>query len=228
MKKVLDSPVKIIGGAVIVVEAILTLILTTGNPSEEQKLWITIGMIVSLILALVAAVIMHWIDNKQVPSGASLDTGEKNYEYDVFISFPIASMPDDEKQQNIKEFANQLEKELNRLGYKKNFNASVHFSDKHDYQAPKVAAKIDFDALDKSRNFLMIYPEKLATSALIELGYALAARKNIIMCSDNLHTLPFLARGFNETFKNVSFIEYKDNKQLLSILTQTHDTYFKK
>lgn len=228
MKKVLDSPIKIIGGIVLVVEGILTLILTTGSPTDEQKLWITIGMIVSLILALISAVIIHWIDNKQFVSGTTIDTAEKKYEYDVFISFPIAAMPDGTKRKAINDFANSLEKELNKLGYKKNFNASLHFSDKHEHQAPKVAAKIDFDALDKSRNFLLVYPEKLPTSALIELGYALATSKNIVMCSDDIHTLPFLARGFNETFENVNFIEYKDNQQLLEILTQTHDNYFKK
>ena len=47
------------------------------------------------------------------------------------------------------------------------------------------------------------------------------------MCSDDVHTLPFLARGFNENYKNVNFIEYKDNQHLLEILTQTHDSYFK-
>ncbi len=224
----LNSPIKIIGGIVLVVEAILTLVLTTGNPTEDQRLWITMGMIVSLILALMAAVIIHWIDNRQFISGTANIKSEKTYEYDVFISFPIAAMPDKTKRRAINDFANSLESELNKLGYKKNFNASLHFSDKHEHQAPKVAAKIDFTALDKSRNFLLIYPEKLPTSALIELGYALAAGKNIIMCSDDIHTLPFLARGFNENFKNVTFIEYKDNQQLLEILTQTHDGYFKK
>lgn len=228
MKKTLDSPIKIMGGIVLLVEAILTLILTTTNPTNEQKLWITIGMIVSLILALVAAVVIHWIDNRQVISGQPINTPETKYEYDVFISFPIAAMPDKIKRKEINDFANALEKKLNDIGYKRNFNASLHFSDKHEHQAPKVAAKIDFSALSSSRNFLLIYPEKLPTSALIELGYALAKSKNIIMCSNDIHTLPFLARGFNETFENVNFIEYKDNEQLLSNLTQTHDSYFKK
>jgi hypothetical protein len=68
----------------------------------------------------------------------------------------------------------------------------------------------------------------LPTSALIELGYALAMGKNIIICSDSIHTLPFLARGLNENYENVKFVEYKDNKHLLDILTQTDAIYFKK
>jgi hypothetical protein len=228
MKQLLDSPIKVIGGIVLLVESILTLILTTGNPTDEQKLWITIGMVATVPLALISAVLIHWIDNRKKLSGVIVPPENNKYEYDIFISFPIAAMPDPIKRKEINDFANNLEKELNKLGYKKNFNASLHFTGKHDHQAPKVAAKIDFDALNKSRNFLLIYPEKLPTSALIELGYALAGNKNIIMCSDNIHTLPFLARGFNETFKNVSFIEYSDTSHLLNILTQTHDTYFTK
>ena len=79
-KNIFDSPIKIIGGKVLVVEAILTLILTTGDPTDQQKLWITIGMIASLILALIAAVIIHWIDNRQYSSGTIIDTVDKEYE----------------------------------------------------------------------------------------------------------------------------------------------------
>ena len=228
MKTILDSPIKVLGAVVILVEGILTLILTRGNPTDEQKLWITIGMISSLILAIIASVIIHWMNNRQVPSGASFDTDEKSFEYDIFISFPIASFADHNKRKEINDFANKLEAEFKRIGYKKIFNASLHFSDKHDHQPPKVAAKIDFDALDKSRNFVLIYPEKLASSSLIELGYAIAINKNIVMCSDDIHTLPFLARGFNECFDNICFVEYPNLDRLLEMLTQTHDTYFKK
>jgi len=227
MKQIIDAPIKILGGVVLVVEAILTLILTNTNPNDEQKLWITIGMIVSLILAIIGSVLIHWLNNRQVRSGATVDTDQKAFEYDIFISFPIAAITDAIKRKALNDFANELEEKFKTIGFKKIFNASLHFSNRHDHQPPKVAAKIDFDALDKSRNFLLIYPEKLPTSALIELGYAIAANKNIVMCSDNVHTLPFLARGFNEAFENICFVEYDTNQHLFDMLTQTHVNYFK-
>ena len=45
-------------------------------------------------------------------------------------------MPDGTKRKTLNDLANTLEVELNKLGYKKNFNASLHFSDKHQHQAP--------------------------------------------------------------------------------------------
>lgn len=185
-------------------------------------------MVVSIPLTIIGAVVIQWINNKPISSGATNDNSEKKFEYDIFISFPIAAVPDAIKRKNINDFANEIEEKFKTIGYKKIFNASLHFSNNHDHQPPKVAAKIDFEALDKSKNFLLIYPEKLPTSALIELGYAIAANKNIVMCSDNVHTLPFLARGFNEAFENICFVEYDNFSHLLDMLTQTHDTYFKK
>jgi hypothetical protein len=49
MEKLLDSPIKILGAVITLIEAILTLILTRSNPTESQKTWIIVGMIFSLV-----------------------------------------------------------------------------------------------------------------------------------------------------------------------------------
>jgi len=225
--KLFDSPIKVLGGSIILVEAILTIILTGGNLVEKQKSWIVIGMIVSLFLTIIGAVVMHWINNKTKISNVTFDSDDKHYDFEIFISFPIAGVKDKKEREEVNEFANKLEISLKNIGYRKIFNASLHFSNNHDHQPPRVACETDFGALDKSKNFLLLYPEKIATSALIELGYALGGQKKIIMCSPSIHNLPFLARGLGEAYRNVSFLEYEDNDHLIDMLTQNHKSYFR-
>ncbi|UZD24186.1 hypothetical protein PBT90_12405 [Algoriphagus halophytocola] len=223
-----DSPIKILGGSILLVEGILAIVLAKGNLDASHKSWIIIGMLVALFLTIVSAVLMHWIDNRQSLPSVTKDTEYKTYEYDVFIAFPIAAIKSKVERAEINEFANNLETELKKIGYKRIFNASLHFSNNHEHQPPKVAAKTDLEAIEKSRNFLLIYPVKTPTSALIELGFAMGGQKNIIMCSVDIHTLPFLARGFSEAFRNVNYLEYSDNEHLINMLVENNEEYFKK
>lgn len=221
-----NSPIKILGGSIIIIEGILGGIMTT-NLTEYQKDWIIIGMIGALVLTILVALLMHYIDNKKILSNATPETLDKKFDYDIFIAFPIAAVKNITERKALNDFAKRLETELKRIGYKKIFNASLHFSNNHEHQPPPIAAKIDIKAIDSSKNFILLYPEKIATSALIELGYAMSGNKNIVMCSNNIYTLPFLARGFSEAFRNVNYLEYKDNDHLINILIENHQEYFK-
>lgn len=225
--KFFDSPIKVLGGSILLVEGILTIVLSSDKITENQQTWIIIGMIGALILTIISSVIMHWINNKIKVSAVTFDDVDKEYVYDIFISFPIAGIEDKKIRKEMNDFANLLEDELKKIGYRRIFNASLHFSHNHEHQPPKIACETDFGALDKSKNFLLLYPERIATSALIELGYALGGQKKITMCSNNIHTLPFLARGLNEAYRNVSFLRYEDNQHLIDMLTENHKSYFK-
>ena len=140
--KLFDSPIKVLGGSILLIEGILAAILASGKTTETQNTWIIIGMIVTLLTTIIGAIIIHWINNRKVTSSVTLDTSDKVFEYDVFISFPIAAVKSKTERLAINEFANKLEEKLKEIGYKKIFNASVHFSNKHEHQPPKIAAKI--------------------------------------------------------------------------------------
>ena len=151
-----DSPIKILGGSILLVEGILATVLAAGDLSTSQRSWIIIGMLGALLLTIIGAVFMHWIDNRQSLPSVTLDTEDKVYEYDIFIAFPIAAIKSKTERAEVNQFANNLEAELKKVGYKKIFNASLHFSNDHEHQPPKIAAKTDLEAIEKSKNFLLI------------------------------------------------------------------------
>lgn len=156
--------------------------------------------------------------------------GAKNngYDYSVFIAFAIAGNKTPKKREDIKIDTHNLESELANLGYTPAFNASNYFSTEHDYQPADIAAKEDFTAIENCRNFLLYYPEAVPTSALIELGYALRDRDNIVIATKNKKVLPFLARGLSDINENVRVIECNDVSHLIEILKENHKDYLLK
>lgn len=63
-----------------------------------------------------------------------------------------------------------------------------------DFSDPAAAALRDFTALAECDVFVFFYPERSASSVLIELGYALAMRKRVILMVRREDDIPFLLR----------------------------------
>ena len=114
-----DSPIKILGGAIILIEATLATLLTTAELTSSERMLLLNGMIISLILTIIGAVVIQWFTRKRV-SGAKSDLlkSPKEYDYDLFLSFAIAGVKSKSERNKINEFANELEKNLKRLALK--------------------------------------------------------------------------------------------------------------
>ena len=149
-------------------------------------------------------------------------------EYSIFLSFAIAGNKTRSNRENVDNQVSRIETKLSDLGYKNIFNASNYFSTEHDYQPPEVAAKEDFNAIENSKNFLLFYPTKVPSSALVELGYALREGTNITIFTKNKEFLPFLTRELAQINERVHLVEYNNIENLLSILDDSHELYFAK
>ncbi len=86
------------------------------------------------------------------------------------------------------------------------FSEIENFAKLDSYEDPGKSALEDFNKISNSDVFILMHPTKMQTSALIELGYALAHKKNIIIVSQKKH-LPFLTLGLCDVMDNVKIIE---------------------
>lgn len=75
-----------------------------------------------------------------------------------------------------------------------------------EYDSPTKSIKMDMDAIKKCELFIMHYPFPIPTSALIELGFAIAFQKRIIITPDK-SKLPYLTLGIPSTIKQSAIIE---------------------
>lgn len=91
------------------------------------------------------------------------------------------------------------------------------------------------DVLDRARKLILIYPgaapeydRPLASSALIEVGYAIARRLPIlIFYSRSLTTLPYLLRKLPLVFSECVLVKYRDLADIAEAITVRHKAFFK-
>jgi hypothetical protein len=83
------------------------------------------------------------------------------------------------------------------------FWAGRNIRRKADFEAADLSAKSDVAAILDSKYFLLLYPEKLASSVLFEAGIALRSCLTSIYFVRNRSELPFLMSQASQAFTNV-------------------------
>ena len=73
-----------------------------------------------------------------------------------------------------------------------------------DYDSPAASAAKDFNNVLNSEYFILLYPQRVVSSALIELGYALAKGKKILIISSDKNALPYMALELDKIYHNVT------------------------
>ncbi len=112
----------------------------------------------------------------------------------VFLSAPISGFDNQNEYASFRQSLSQLVDEL-----KKEFQLISEIEEIKnctDYETPEQSAEKDFCEIRNADVFLLIHPKKMQTSALIELGYAFAYSKKIVIVG-NRNDLPYLSLGLN-------------------------------
>lgn len=132
----------------------------------------------------------------------------------IFISTPISGFNSDseyiEYRKNLLNFIKELKKDYNV------YSEIENICGKYCYDTPEDSAINDFKKIRESDLFILHHPQRLQSSTLIELGYAYALNKDIIIIS-NKEDLPYLSLGLNNKENNVSYIDSSTiNKNVIS------------
>lgn len=89
----------------------------------------------------------------------------------------------------------------------------------YDYDSPAKSAEMDFQAIDESDIFVIHYPQKVPTSALIELGYAFGKSKKIVIITPDKEILPYLAQELDLINSKAKIIISKDiNSENMNVI----------
>ena len=100
-----------------------------------------------------------------------------------------------------------------------NYYAGQYIKGKEEFHASDVAIKMNFTNLIDKEYFILIYPEKNASSSvLIETGFALAYNKKSIYFFKSGIELPYILKGASNAWKNVKIYEFNDMSDLKLII----------
>lgn len=151
------------------------------------------------------------------------------FEYDVFVAAAMAGHDGDEAYRKSREDVLSIVQTLQKeCGFSSVFYAGIKLPDQKAFDPNDLALKKDLNALRNSRYFLLYYPERIATSALYEAGWALVLGKpSLYLVRDSDH-LPFLLGDAQQAFSPplVKIFESDDIRQANHRLSAYGDQLF--
>ena len=149
--------------------------------------------------------------------------------YDVFLSVPMASFKDDSEYQPFRAEVLKVIHALRECGLSV-FCALEPIDSMEKFDTHGISTQEDIDVLEHSGSFVMLYPQKLATSALFEAGYALAMGRPSLFFVRDEEDLPYLMQRLPEAFTNVSILdsrEWKTYEDICKQLRHNADHWFR-
>lgn len=175
---------------------------------------------------------LHWPSLEATAQQASKKASAKrdSFLYDVFLSTPMAAFPTDAEYRKgraeFKKIFDSLKQDCGLSVYW----AAEKIESMSDFDTLDISVLDDLNALGKSRFFVLIYPEKLVTSALFEAGYALALNRFSHYFVRDRSVLPFLMReipGSNPNVRIHTSQDWKDYDDLAGKMVKYKDKWFK-
>ena len=143
---------------------------------------------------------------------------KKRNEYDIFISYPMKGLKNEEDKNILKDIVIKVKNNLERNFPKIKVFVSI---DDDSSEGKLLRSKTEnFEALSSSNCFIFIYPKEVVSSVLIEAGYAIALNKICIFLSPSKESLPYLLALNIDREKNFFFFSYKKCSNLPELITE--------
>lgn len=138
-----------------------------------------------------------------------LNRGEK-MKIKLFIAAPISSFDNELDYIQLREKLLQIISRITDIFNDIQITSElIQIQSLKGFESPAISAKKDFLNIKECTHFIIFYPRKIVSSALIELGYAIALDKNILIITPNKETLPYMAQELNSIYETtrIEFLE---------------------
>lgn len=151
-------------------------------------------------------------------TGRIKDALQQTRLHDLFISMPMTSYTDAGDYEESRSLALAVIEELNSVYGKHNiYCVSQKIEKVEDSETEQDSAEKDLNALRLSKHFLLIYPQKVPSSCIVEAGYALALGIPSTYLVSNNEDLPYMLRQVAQVHTVRSY-RYKSKDDLLRTL----------
>lgn len=152
--------------------------------------------------------------------GARNEAILKTVRYDAFLAAPMSAFGSDAEYQESRGRMVALIAHIQaRHGLERVYYAGLRASSSSEFTSPEAALAEDMNALRSTSIFILIYPSKIVSSVLVEVGYAMALSKPCLLLARRRDDLPYLllsAEGLSGThgFPFLRVITYRDDDDL--------------
>lgn len=144
----------------------------------------------------------------------------------IFLAAPISSFKDEAEYRRNRENLLNL---INKLSVKFQVYSEIsNIGSLASYDEPGESAIKDFNEISESDVFIIYHPMNMQTSTLIELGYAVAKEKKVIVIGKT-DILPYLALGLSKYSSDIKIIPSSElNKSVFEQVEMLINEFYNK
>jgi len=137
----------------------------------------------------------------------------------IFLSSPMASLSDskDLEYMEFRKGVLKVWKELKNIFKCKVYYAGEERPTEKMFREPSICFKYNFDKLNEQDAFVLVYPEKLPTGALVEVGWALAKEKYCLFFVHCSTKLPYILEKASD-YPKTRIVQYKSFDDILTYI----------
>lgn len=133
----------------------------------------------------------------------------------IYVSIPMASISETDYKE-LRNHAMELKKTLRKIGFNNVICPILWKKDPATFDGKTKAIKDTFTHIKNSSCILAIYPKKVPSSVLVELGYGIALRKGVAIF--HKAQLPYLLEKSGEAIPHVYTLQYNDFPEINKII----------
>ena len=129
----------------------------------------------------------------------------------LFVSTPMASIAGEREYDRWRGLVlTSIDVIKDKFGFEEVVCPMEQISGSAEFEDPEFVAAKDLLQLQQCEYFLMLYPSQLASSVLVELGYAIAQNKKSVVLVQDKMQLPFIIREADNRISNFKIYELKE------------------
>jgi hypothetical protein len=136
----------------------------------------------------------------------------------VFVGIPMASATPDEYPKYRDQALSIKEVLINHAGVSEVYCPCEHIMDVGSFEGIEKSINDDFQILKESEHYIFVYPCKIASSILVEMGYAIALSKHTTIFARNRKDLPFMLEQADVAISNIKIYDYNDIDDIKKII----------
>lgn len=128
----------------------------------------------------------------------------------VYISSPMATLENDKYEQFQKDMVSIKQALKEHCKARSIFYPGEKIPSTDRFDGKQKAINDNFKKLSESEYLLVVYPERLASSVLTEVGYAIAMSKKMIVFVKDKSDLPYMLQEADIAIDNFHMFQYKE------------------
>lgn len=160
-------------------------------------------------------------------TGAGLMGRASRPAYQVFVSAPMAAWEPGRFKENNAAVLKVVDALVKDAGLRPAFYAGTGVEDASVFDEADFSMDHDLEGVRDSRWFVLVWPEKLASSVLVEIGAAIALGKPCVLFVRKGVELPFLLKEITQSkLVRANVREFESYEQLAEVIRRNHRQIF--